>query len=543
MRELAFHDTGPLFDVVQVRAGYFCGNEITRQYHVQCGHAFSCVWRERRAGFSFKFGGDDFHCPNCGKRVNTSEDRFFISYKAIPDGVPTAITLRVVEYKQYVDLEIKSEIVKTNSNSDIFKMSTMRKMVVRADLAEQRIVLIDKDRQEAQIICVTDTPDWPLDTPLRYLNNIARINHKALCDIVMIWRKSIEEKLYTKLGYKVKSMYVAPNTREKYGMFDGQLRNISWRLSAPTAPNFDRVAWHDVCQNDLTFADATFTAKEYDVQQKTRRGMEYFTAVCDVYQLPKKQSMRTALRREGIFSQVVYYYMHKVTKNLDYLLDLGYHYCNDRIAQTIYPSKNRWLDSRVILFLKVLAANYGIAYARRVFTTDKYLSDTARMYLQLNRKNRIKLWQQKGQKKVKHLLLHDAVMMLHDQEIIANEDIPSTDRTRHMQGIIGDYEFYLPRQTHDLIAISTDLKNCVKSYAPRVVKGECIIVGVRQHKNIVACIEVQGGDVLQAKLRFNALASSDEKFSVACLTWIKRNRLKINTPDLTIDEAPAACYG
>lgn len=537
MDVLACAENIKLYDVVQVYDNTVmisCEEYLAVQLHVDCGFSFRSKWRY--GNLARVDEGDEYTCPRCGQRLmrriakrTYANHYFYITEKSITDtdtipakAIPVVMDMRVVGYKEYVDLVMQYKAVQYYGDGYALDMKmTTRKntFIVRANMSRQVLQIIQRGPNVENYVRDVDLihdPEWLENTPLWYMRSESDIRHskKEVMQVVTVWRHEIEKRLRKKLHYQTPSMYAGTSLKDYCGFLFKPLQNIAWRLAAPTAPPYEDETWGSIC------GDQEATEAFSDVLEKTRRGMEYAAAVCKVFQLPDKPSMRRYLRRTSAFQAVVVKEAMRITDNIDNLMTIasGLGSVRDGI----------WRSSRSIDFLKILAKRYGDK-AVTVLLKDmdsracRELKDTAYMHSQLTRQDRKAFWEGP---RVKVRELHDAIMAMHDRQRIAKQDIPVTPEMAAMQHLVGPYEFYAPKDTHQLIEISSELHNCVKSYARRCINKECIIIGVREQGKIIACIEVMGDEIKQAKLDHNKAAYKNAAVNTSICLWAKRHRLK-----------------
>lgn len=538
MRIIGYANIDRLYDVVQrYDRGSMGDTYYASQLHVTCGCEFKTAWKR---GTMLRIDeGDEYTCPRCGERLMRrvkcrprGSHTFFITAK---NGViPVDMQFRVIAYKRWVDLEIKYHAVRSAGDHlqvVVYPLRARCTFIVRADIRRQVLQLISKgdglfDNEQGIVdVDPVRNPDWPESTPLRHLAPASYApQHRAkITQLFTLWRHEVERRLTDKLGYRVPSMYARTSLNSGYGMLWTPLQNIAWRLAAPTAPNYDRRQWYGVHSADR---QGLFSR----VLERTRAGKEYTVALCDVFKLAQKPAVRRALRQDGPFSVVLLAAARRISSDINHILRL--YPMLGPITNTRYQGPELWTDTEALTFLRIVAAQYSMT-AVYALLRQRNLHDTLRMYRQLNRKNRKALWDGPH---VKMRDLHDAVMALHDRQTIENQSIEITSDMAALQHCVGAYEFYTPATTHQLVAISNTLHNCVKSYARRAVTHDCVIVGVRHGGRIVACIEVRNGAIQQAKLRNNVQAYKDAAFNAALGLWARRHHLRPCDYDMTPPE-------
>lgn len=125
-----------------------------------------------------------------------------------------------------------------------------------------------------------------------------------------------------------------------------------------------------------------------------------------------------------------------------------------------------------------------------------------------------------------HDLISEAVLELNPNT--RNRILLYTPEDYALEYQIGDYEFRLVRQTHDLSIIGRQMHNCVASYREQALFGESIIMTAKKDGNYVICIELDAEHHLyQAYGPHNQELSGDDL--IACGAWIKRCQIQIST--------------
>lgn len=533
MNVLACTEDIKLYDVVQVYDPIIGNSEeyLAVQLHVDCGFAFRSRWRY--GNLARVDEGDEYICPRCGQNLmrriakrTYAKQYFYITEKsissAVKETIPVIINLRAVGYKNYVDLVMKYKAVQYYGEGYALNMAMTgwwNTFTVRADIGRQTVQLIQRGPDVRDYVLDVDVvcePEWPENTPLRYLLSESAIRHskKEVMQVFTAWRHEIEKRLRKKLHYKTPSMYAGTSIKSIGGFLFNPLQNIAWRLAAPTAPPYEYDTWVSIG------GDQAVLSAFDDVLEETRQGMEYAAAVCKAFHLPDKPSVRRYLRQTSAFQAVVIKEAMHITGNIDNLIPIA--------SGLGSVHGGIWRASGVVDFLKILAKRYG-EKAVRALLKDEYsrtyreIRDTAWMHSQLTRQNRKAFWEGPH---VKLRELHDEIMVLHDRQRIAKRDIAVTPEMAALVHMVGPYEFYAPSNTDQLIDISKELHNCVKGYANWCVNHQCIIIGVRHQGKIIACIEVRGDEIKQAKLNRNKAVYKNADVNTSIWLWAKRHRLK-----------------
>lgn len=103
---------------------------------------------------------------------------------------------------------------------------------------------------------------------------------------------------------------------------------------------------------------------------------------------------------------------------------------------------------------------------------------------------------------------------------------------------INDLHFRLPKDTHELADVGREMNICVGSYAQRCLdKSLGIVVAYNKDNLPVLCIELdkQFKTVVQAKEKHNRRPAGETLGNL--LTWITEKDLRVDTRDISIEEA------
>jgi len=128
--------------------------------------------------------------------------------------------------------------------------------------------------------------------------------------------------------------------------------------------------------------------------------------------------------------------------------------------------------------------------------------------------------------------LHDYLADTVTKQNCENEMISYTPDELALTTSDSTFSLVLPKDTHELINVGSEMKICVGSYADEVVYKMCTIYVVKQNDlgTPVGCIEMSGSAVKQAKGKNNKLLQNQVKDFVA--KWVIEKELLIATDDL-----------
>lgn len=91
--------------------------------------------------------------------------------------------------------------------------------------------------------------------------------------------------------------------------------------------------------------------------------------------------------------------------------------------------------------------------------------------------------------------------------------------------LVYSYKFRLPVDSNELERIGGALHNCVASYRGQVANGASTIVYALRDEEYRLCIEVQGGQVVQALANYNAAPQGPDLKALE--GWVARHRLEV----------------
>lgn len=513
-------------------------------YHVPCGRTFTADFR---SGSQYRRDeSDSFYCPHCGQPIvreyahNFLHTAYAAKYREThtEKSIPRIMWLCVKEYKNYVDLVAKYHSVLCDPSKTAHQMTTpdnrLQTTIIRADIRRQNIIVLEPKEESHTVIDPVLTPDWAADTVLRYLDSASYAGKhlSAIRDVIGAFQHAIERKLQQKLGYRVPSFYspttlaIDKQSRRTYGALNGPLRNIAWRLAAPTALNFNRKKLYTMMGDTREYPE---DRQRYRiVLKRTRQGQEYFSTVADAFGIPNTPGIRKALRAGGLFCAPRYKLAAETTDDVNHIATLGH-----RLSQI--PSTADYEAVKNLIRDIGKSPTYGPKVAIQLLSDRlrSFTFDTGCTYNRLTPTLKTELW---AKPRVKVRDLHDTVMALYDKLRFSSLPIPVSDLSKTLPANLGEYTFYTPEKTEQLVTMSDKLHNCVKTYREQAASGYCIIVGVQKSDKLYACVEVVDGRIVQAKLDHNKAGKKDAAFAQVMRHWAAQKNLTIATADL--EDAP-----
>jgi hypothetical protein len=126
--------------------------------------------------------------------------------------------------------------------------------------------------------------------------------------------------------------------------------------------------------------------------------------------------------------------------------------------------------------------------------------------------------------------IHDRLSSLLKKIKTENQMIPFSDIEKNWEEQIEDYNFALPKYTHELIDIGETLKICVGSYGFRALAKNCTIISIKKENKWHGCIEVYENRLLQVKMYRNNKPDGEIKKIVE--SWAKKHNLNPNCRDM-----------
>ena len=125
---------------------------------------------------------------------------------------------------------------------------------------------------------------------------------------------------------------------------------------------------------------------------------------------------------------------------------------------------------------------------------------------------------------------HDLAWKLNSKIRTPNQKIPYTKEEEQYEMYLRDIQFHLPKDTHTLFDVGSEMHICVGSYGHFAVQKSCtIVVGYVDNKPGV-CIELNHGSIVQAKLFGNERPAGETRKTI--LQWAALCDLKLDTNDL-----------
>lgn len=503
-------------------------------HHIQylcesCGQAFTAAWGKKAHSMQSYEKGDIFHCPHCKKEHEKHVVRIDRDMLA-----PNEVRLSVKTYKDSVDLEVYATTVQFSDLLTVLKVKY--KEVWRFHIPTQTVKLTRYENSRKT--------EWmeignPFD--LSFLDksilaffqtySLGNTNYRPeLVRILKVLRAAVREKLERKLGHKVPSMHISSG--QWYGVFLAPLFNIAYRLTFPDAPNLPAIYreprkeiehfWLLGAINDHWLMD--------EVIKLTKQKTDLVTALVTVYSLPNKPVVRGILG-ENPFETGLLTKAFSLCQNYDYALRLWAGFRRLRVS-----TKYIFLNDDLLQFLRKMHNIYGEAGVVQMVehANEINLSDCMRLYEQLNDENRRAI----KTERVSVSDLHDWMAHRHRLQTHVNLKFKVPEHIVKRLSMQTDrMQFFLPKESVELLEAGSALHNCVAAYGKSMKDNSRWVVLVADDKGkLAACLEVQGKDLVQAKIDKNRPASTDPKLNAEIIAWAKEAKLVIKTSDLKVRE-------
>lgn len=280
----------------------------------------------------------------------------------------------------------------------------------------------------------------------------------------------------------------------------------------------------DSCR--LVFSDDDFFEK-YSEYRTTEKDLKFFFEKALEKRTEKsvwntiKRNIKTYIQNQNE-GEPENYYLQNIYNSLHSSKILGQR-LDDNFSKS-YDNKINMLN--IIEENEISDSNYKINFFNdyNSYTNERYIYDffdAARMF---------KMYYDFLPEELVHSVIydglsrynHDALSKHNPQQ--KNVTFKYSEAELSLEDSVLDYDFYLPKESAELINLGSTLHNCVGSYAESVLAKECTIVAAKQDNFPVLCIEVRNlSTVNQVRANFNSRPS--EKQKEAFDIWCKRHKL------------------
>ena len=114
---------------------------------------------------------------------------------------------------------------------------------------------------------------------------------------------------------------------------------------------------------------------------------------------------------------------------------------------------------------------------------------------------------------------HDVLAKISRQADVKNQKIHFTAQEKKFNCKVKGYSFCLLKTTDEIKWLGFIFKNCVASYAKNALRKKCTIIYAKKGDNYEMCIEVRHGTVMQARQKYNAPITTQQKSIL--FNWMK----------------------
>lgn len=513
---------------------------IYQYYCAECGSYFTAKRLGKRNLYGVPdFGENKVTCPCCGNSYATNtkiQDLYYFgSYaKSQPDSDNGVIScnMRLYEAENTIKLKLTYDTMIFSDNN-----------VKREKVTEELLFNVkDWNTRFRMIIGQTETMHMMLGNPLnRYFlertfiadisNRNGAVNQgKEICAFLKFLRNRIQKKFKKINGFELKSPYVSYGNT--FGRMAYPLFNLAYRLAFPDAKNL-KVKFANNTNYDYSFMSLYGVSKTDEniwqevVEQKEK---DRFTALRKMYNLPNTTHVRR-LMHENIFDCINYSRARKLCLNQDICMSIFKKIKQMKsLGMDMYFAKSRstkGLYKELALFAEHFNGNQ-ILTLLSLKEGWSYIMDILGMFIQLSIESR----QQASKIKIKklHQWLSDEIYRMKNADYSLN--VPDYIKKRlEMQK--DRIKFFMPDTFYKLKDAGKALHNCVGSYGKKCANGQANIVLMADDiGRLIACIEIQGTRIVQAKLNNNVPACLNMEVNYAIVEWSKKTGLMIETRDI-----------
>lgn len=454
------------------------------------------------------------NCPHCRTLICygiSNDDNVWARHDKI---VPATMCLHLYEYKDFVKLVVSGkglslaprgwrEYWREVSYKEEFRFDTQRRKTTWTQG-------IGKTRRVRELCDPGKLVELGQESMLRYLYTHPSIasDKPEVLELLRTLREAVREKLEKRVGHKVSSFFCPAGTSAGWLLLP--LGNIAYRMVFKDAANLP------ASMRKLNTGSVPgvpwlnrFPA-DFDVNI-VRRAKDTVTGLITAANLPDTRSVRRALTEETFCLRRLVF-LHQLFGRSDLAMQafplFGDH---DNSVQRGYPLddtlmrlKDFYTDAEILRFLR-RSSEYGVR-------------DSLQMLDLLGEASYTELRQHPP--KIRDL--HDTLVALRNKErhpdyAFDNKTAPIRRRLAMQQDRI---QFFLPECSRVLYDAGKTLHNCVGSYAQKVRKGETHIVLMSDDRGkLVACIEVMGGAIKQAKLDCNQPVHKKPEVNAEIIAW------------------------
>ena len=506
------------------------------------------------------------YCPHCGERHEAwwNGPRYIYVFRKRkeglwPEAAPLSVSMRVMEGNDIIVLKarfrtIQFLLIPENQERHAVALGERReefRFNVRQRTADFTLRMGQGNAITAQYSLGSPFDDHIfVDSLLTEVSSENRSEDAKPGTLAVM--RSIRDRIRAKWkkihGYDIGSVFVSHG--RYYGRMLFPLLNIAYRLAYPDTPNLPKklngTLYH---RQDAMYAWCLSrdSVQKFGDLETIRKGKGSVPAVIGLFGLPDKPVVRRILESD-IFAAAELSEAFRITDNVDYAMGF-WRLMQERSRGNDGTGRQRnWWSScsrqpdtlTVYGLLQELGRHHSarsvLAFARR--SEWHCLIDTSRMLALLEDERKELLWRERVKLKDLHDWLIQATKHQRSEGVALK--VPEHVRNRlTMQ--LDQLKFFLPEHSKELMEIGDQMHNCVRTYDESMRLGKSYIVPVTDDNGkLVACLEVRGNALVQAKLKRNEPVRKDKKLCAAVLDWCRKTGLSIGTADVPEDSGTEA---
>jgi len=487
--------------------------EIT--YCTACGHEFKSLWK--RTGYMGygSFDGKERYCPKCRESILEWENE--ICHVQRHDSAPLNMYIRLEEFQHHLTLTVAGNEIKENSDSKAgeYWHEQLYRETFRFDIKKRQTFFKQKGSEAVELGNPLKTEVFNLSI-LRYL-----FAHKTITPyraeinkLLKILRERVVKKLSERVVHPVSSMYISPGSQ--YGSMLLPLFNIAYRIIGIDMPNLTE-AWRTGILDYRNSLITLLSVDEYDIP-KMRKAPDSITALLQMANLPDTRKIRHVVHDKPMNFMMIGK-LHRIFKDQNNLL-------------TAYEKVKKWEDDATKMSMYSLVT--GLSWYEGIYNERdlvKLIDEDHQSLRDIFRMQSTNGTEWKTEIKRDRIRIRDLHDWLVEKQRLERNPVcrfKNTEPIRKRLSMQTDLiNFFIPNHSEDLVYVGKTLHNCVGTYVKRVRDGGTHIVLVADDcGKLIACIEVMGGKIIQAKLNRNKPVSDDAKINAEIIEWAEKVRVE-----------------
>ena len=503
---------------------------------------------------TWQYHSSHIHCPRCGKNKARSNIGDYTVINA-----PTSMSLRVISGKTKVFLRVEFSAYTNDKNGEKFidqcfeefcfdsetRRTTWRKRIpAKGHYGDSRA-----GKRLKGFYVMTDPIDITNPFNVSFLSMkecpsiLYNFNYESypistmktrskVTAFIKSLRNEIERLIFERDGIRPKGLYT-PTINADSGSFLIPLKVWAMKLAFPDAEiknileyyTVDKVQRCGSGKNSFSTEHFTrnITVKMFDQAiELSKQGYDHITCLLKGFRLPNKKMLRRQVKTYGIFHASRILQASKFVKNYDFLVKIS--------------DNTEWEFNELgrKFFTSFLVKKYTEAEIARWFTEEvAEASDTIDMFLQLSPEKKDELFQEK----ISISELHERLVLEKRGGYAPNYSLQIPDHIRRRLEMQMDrIKFFLPHESIELEKAGMKLKNCLRIYSPRVLKGESMIIFAADEKSgkLLAAIRLENNNIKEAKVFGNKPVHQNLEVNHKIITWAKTVGIKLDTKDVEV---------